>query len=190
MTEYKESFRLVIDELKMYRELVHGSYCYPFMHTSTYNTVNGKRTIHFTIIQVTGWKFIYKILNYKYKRVGTRICLVDKRKKKQSFLYPIQVYHDYMKSHLDYLKQLSLPALLEDYNKYEAYYESNYYSKWFTHSYIHPTQQYDTILIEMKENQRRKYYDDIVSELSQKLKRKRVIRFSSSNLREIYSYLV
>lgn len=190
MSETNRSFDLVLDELKMYRNLDHGSYSHLFMDTYTYNTVTGKKTIHFKLIQVTGWKFIYQILNYKYKRIDSNICLIEKRIKKYSQSYPIQVYYDYMKAHLDYLSQLSLPPLPQDYNNFKAYYNSNSYSKWFPEYKYSPTQQLDNVVKNMKRSQMEKYYKEVIEMISGQLERKKVIQFSSDNLSEIYRYLV
>jgi hypothetical protein len=192
MSDYKDLFDQVITELKMYRTLDHGSYSYPFMHTMTYNTQTGKRTVGFTNIQVTGWKFIYKILNCRYEVRNNKICLLGLRKKPRTVIdYPLTVRNYYMKSHLDYLMQLSLPPLPIDYDKFSAYYgEDNHYKKWFPLQGGLKEQFYRNSNI-MAEKDKKKYFEEIMWIMSGKINiKKRRYRLCDLVLNQIHNYLI
>lgn len=191
--DYRTKYNEIVNELKMYRTLEHGSYSYPFMYCVEYHPVTGKKLIKFTCIQVTGWKFINKVLNFKYKMNEGKVCLIGPRKKYlNNNIYPTIVYYDYMKSHLDYLKQLSLPPLPDDYDKFQAYYGDRVYSKWFPYDYKLNI-QYECVLLQLNKILHQDYYKQIIDILSGRIKinkRNNRVRFNPYILKNIHEYLI
>jgi hypothetical protein len=183
----KTMYDEVIDQLKMYHTYS------PVYHS--YKFIDKPRSIK--VVQISGRAFIQTVLGYRFIRDKNNNCIIEIPGKKINRLdrfkhakYPLIVYYDYMKAHIDYLRQLSLPPLPYEYDKFTAYYDSEQYSKWFPLK-TSVIEQYEMISRDIRNKQIENYYKYIIAILSNKMKTKnKITRFSSKILDQVYSYII
>jgi hypothetical protein len=166
MTELRENFNNVLSELK--ERKYHGAFSYK---------------VHNRWIQVSGWNFIYRCIERSVYKIH----------KTKGISYPLIVHYDYMKAHLDYLKQLDLPpkfSLPNSLNRYENYYSNNFYSRWFYHCDSDKMEKkLEEVVIHLKNMRKKIYYNEHIHKLHKLLRMRRRTRLSDNNLKLICEYL-